>query len=161
MTKWIALAAAALGLLFGAFLWGFSRGKAAIPPPEIVRDTVTIRDTVTFTEPSFIYRYITDTLEVEVVTVERDTVVAMLPREEVTYQDSSYTAIVSGIRPKLDYLAIYPEVKYITEVQRVEVPKTNRWGLGLQAGWGGVLADGKLATGPYIGVGISWNLATW
>ena len=161
MTRYAITFAGALALLGGAVLWGYSRGKAAIPPPEIVRDTVTFRDTIAFAEPYPVYHYITDTLEVEVVTVQRDTVVAMLPREEVTYQDSSYTAIVSGIRPKLDYLAIYPEVKYITEVQRVEVPKANRWGLGLQAGWGGVLADGKLATGPYIGVGISWNLATW
>lgn len=152
---------AAFSLLVSAYCLGLRRGKGQTPPPEIVRDTVTLRDTVRVEVPKVVTSYIVDTLTLEVLTVQHDTVVAMLPREEVTYQDSTYTAIVSGIRPKLEYLAIYPEVKTITVTERYEVPKATRWGLGLQAGWGGVLAGGKLATGPYLGVGISWNLATW
>lgn len=155
------MAAVALALASAAFLFGRHQGMALRPQPEIIRDTVTVRDTIKVPEPCLIYQRVTDTLEVEVITVERDTVIAMLPREEVTYQDSTYTAIVSGIRPKLDYLAIYPETKYITVTERYEVPRNTHWGIGIQAGWGGAIADGKLVTSPYIGVGVSYNILTW
>lgn len=152
---------AALALLGGAFLWGYSRGRATIPPPEIVRDTVTFRDTIEVDAPRIVTSYIVDTLTMEVITVQHDTILATLPREEVTYQDSTYTAIVSGIYPRLDSLAIYPrrEVVTIHTTERVTVPR--RWGIGLQAGYGGVLAEGKIATGPYIGVGVTYNIFGW
>lgn len=155
------MAAVALALAGAAFLFGRHQGMALRPWPEIIRDTVTVRDTIKVPEPCLIYQRVTDTLEIEVITVERDTVIAMLPREEVTYQDSTYTAIVSGIRPKLDYLAIYPETKYITVTERYEVPRNTHWGIGVQAGWGGVIAGGKIVTAPYIGVGVSYNILTW
>lgn len=129
-----------------------------------VRDTLYIRDTLiaeVAAAPCYIYRTEEVVIPVHDTIVARDTIYAAVERTTLRYEDSTYTAIVSGIYPRLDSLAIYPRKEVITIHTTEQVPKANRWGFGLQAGYGGVLADGKLATGPYIGVGISWNLATW
>lgn len=151
---------AALALLGG----GFALGRRTAPPapePSVVRDTVTVRDTVEIPVPVPVDRRITDTLEVEVVTTVRDTVLAMLPREEVRYEDSTYTAIVSGVRPRLDYLAIYPERQVVTVTEVLHVPTSRRWSVGVQAGYGIAMAGGQLHPAPYIGVGISYNFFGW
>jgi len=152
---------AAVSLLVAAYCCGLHRGKAAAPAPEIIRDTVVLRDTIVTLEPVIVTQRVTDTLEIEVLTVQHDTITAYLPREEVTYEDSSYTAIVSGVQPRLDYLAIYPEVRTITVTETINVPTAQRWGIGLQAGYGLTLADKKICAAPYIGVGVSWNLLTF
>lgn len=129
-----------------------------------VRDTLYLRDTLiaeVAAAPCYIYRTEEVVIPVHDTIVARDTIYAAVERTTLRYEDSTYTAIVSGIYPRLDSLAIYPRKEVVTIHTTERVPKANRWGFGLQAGWGGVLADGKLATGPYIGVGISWNLATW
>lgn len=151
----------ALALAGAAFFIGQHRGKSLRPEPVIERDTVTFRDTIEVDAPRIVTSYIVDTLTMEVITVQHDTVLAYLPREERTYEDNSYTAIVSGVQPRLDYLAIYPETKYITVTERYEVPRNTHWGIGVQAGWGGVIAGGKIVTAPYIGVGVSYNILTW
>lgn len=155
-----ALIAAALMvlLLAGAYLLGMRRGRSCVPPPEIRRDTVTVRDTVEIPVPVPVERRITDTLEVEVVTTVRDTVLALLPREEVRYEDSTYTAIVSGVRPRLDYLAIYPERQIVTVTEVLHAPAARRWSVGVQAGYGIALAGGRLHPAPYVGVGVSFNI---
>lgn len=155
-----ALIAAALMvlLLAGAYLLGMRRGRSLVPPPEIRRDTVTVRDTVEIPVPVPVERRITDTLEVEVVTTVCDTVLAMLPREEVRYEDSTYTAIVSGVRPRLDYLAIYPERQVVTVTEVLHVPTSRRWSVGVQAGYGIALAGGQLHPAPYVGVGVSYSI---
>lgn len=151
---------AALALLGGGFALG---RRTAPPPPEpsVVRDTLRLRDTVRVPVPVPVEHRVTDTLELEVVTTVHDTVVAMLPREEVRYEDSTYTAIVSGIRPRLDYLAIYPERQVVTVTEVVTVPTSRRWSLGVQAGYGLALAGGQVRPAPYVGVGVSFNLASW
>lgn len=153
---------AALALLGG----GFAVGRRTAPVEVIreTRDTLYLRDTLiaeVAAAPCYIYRTEEVAIPVHDTIVARDTIYAAVERTTLRYEDSTYTAIVSGIYPRLDSLAIYPRKEVITIHTTERVPKANRWGLGLQAGYGGVLADGKLATGPYIGVGISWNLATW
>lgn len=153
---------AALAIFGGGFLLG--RGHRPAPVVTETRDTLYIRDTLiaeVAAAPCYIYRTEEVVIPVHDTIVARDTIYAAVERTTLRYEDSTYTAIVSGIYPRLDSLAIYPRKEVITIHTTERVPKANRWGFGLQAGWGGVLADGKLATGPYIGVGISWNLATW
>ena len=158
----IAIGVAVATALVG-YLIGYGRGKADIPEPEIVRDTLRIRDTLVVEVDRPVTQRIIDTIEVEVIATRtvHDTVLATLPREERTYQDSSYTAIVSGIRPRLDYLAIYPEKEIVTVTETIQVPKANRWGLGLQAGYGFTVQGGKVQHAPFLGVGISYNIVTW
>lgn len=145
------------------FLIGYERGRSLIPEPEIIRDTLHLRDTLIVEVDRPVTQRIIDTLEVEVIATRtvHDTILATLPREERTYQDSSYTAIVSGIHPRLDYLAIYPEKEIVTITEKIQVPKANRWGLGIQAGYGFTVQGGMVKHGPYVGVGISYNIATW
>ena len=63
------------------------------------------------------------------------------------YRTDSYRAWVSGYRPSLDSIWVYPERIYIKE-------KSRRWGIGLSAGYG----IGKNGLSPYVGVGVYWRI---
>lgn len=83
-----------------------------------------------------------------------DTVVQ---REQAYYEDSLYRAWVSGYRPRLDSLMVFPKTVYQTvtnDIYHTITPKKKRWGLGLQAGYG-------YPGGWYVGCGISYNLWQW
>lgn len=83
-----------------------------------------------------------------------DTVVK---REQTYYEDSLYRAWVSGYRPRLDSLQIFPKTVYqnvTNDIYHTVTPKKKRWGLGLQAGYG-------YPGGWYVGAGISCNLFMW
>ena len=79
-------------------------------------------------------------------------------REQTYYEDSLYRAWVSGYRPRLDSLMVFPKTVYQTVTNdiyhTVKVRDTRRWGLGLQAGYG-------YPGGFYVGAGVSWNLFMW
>ena len=83
-----------------------------------------------------------------------DTVVG---REQAYYEDSLYRAWVSGYRPRLDSLQIFPKTVYqnvTNDIYHTIIPKKKRWGLGLQAGY-------SYPGGWYIGAGVSHNLFMW
>ena len=78
-------------------------------------------------------------------------------RERAYYEDSLYRAWVSGYRPRLDSLMVFPRTVYRTvtnDIYHTIVPKKKRWGLGLQVGYG-------YPFGMYAGVGVSYNLWHW
>ena len=78
-------------------------------------------------------------------------------REQAYYEDSLYRAWVSGYRPRLDSLRIFPRTVYQTvtnDIYHTVIPKKKRWGLGLQAGYG-------YPGGWYVGAGVSCNLVMW
>lgn len=107
-------------------------------------------DTVRISSPLVLLtRTTTDTIHLRDTIRIDDTLV--LPRQEVTYQDSLYRVTISGYRPRLDKLEIYPRT--ITHTLTPQL-KPKRWGIGLQAGYG-------LPYGPYIGLGVSYNLLQW
>lgn len=155
---------AALAIFGGGFLLGRGHRPAPVEVIKETRDTLYLRDTLiaeVAAAPCYIYRTEEVVIPVHDTIVARDTIYAAVERTTLRYEDSTYTAIVSGIYPRLDSLAIYPRREVITihTTERVTVPR--RWGIGLQAGYGGVLAEGKIATGPYIGVGVTYNLVGW
>jgi len=83
-------------------------------------------------------------------------------REQAYYEDSLYRAWVSGYRPRLDSLMVFPKTVYQTVTNDIYhpvaiKPKRKRWGLGLQAGYG-FYPD---QSGFYVGVGVSYNLWQW
>ena len=85
-----------------------------------------------------------------------DTVVM---REQAVYEDSLYRAWVSGYRPRLDSIEVYPKTVYQTVTNDIYHPvviksKKKRWGFGLQAGYG-------YPGGFYVGGGISYDLWQW
>lgn len=73
------------------------------------------------------------------------------------YKGENYEAWVSGYHPALDSILVFPETRYITKEVKVQ-RKPTRWGIGIQAGYGISLPDGRPQAAPYIGIGISYNL---
>lgn len=97
--------------------------------------------------PLLVFR-LTDTMRIG------DTVVY---REQAYYEDSLYRAWVSGYRPRLDSLMVFPKTVYQTvtnDIYHTIAPKKKRWGLGLQAGYG-------YPGGFYFGGGINYNIFQW
>jgi hypothetical protein len=97
--------------------------------------------------PLLVFR-LTDTMRIG------DTVVH---REQAYYEDSLYRAWVSGYRPRLDSLMVFPRTIYQTvtnDIYHTITPKKKRWGLGLQVGYG-------YPSGIYAGVGVSYDLWIW
>lgn len=161
----------ALALLFASFCLGrCSQPKSKSPPAEDVEFyTDTIIDTIPYLQPipvdSVVLRYETVKLPVDTailrndtVTIKQDSVYVKVPIEQKEYQDSTYHAWVSGFSVNLDSIYVYPMTVLTKESVKIRAP-TKRWGLGLHVGAGYYGSDKKF--GPYIGVGISYNILTW
>lgn len=84
----------------------------------------------------------------------KDTVVTevYVPISKYVFEDSLYRAEVSGYRVSLDKIELFS--RSTTTTVTVAPPKTKRFGLGVQAGYG----VGKNGLTPYIGVGVSYNI---
>ena len=80
-----------------------------------------------------------------------------LIRQEITYKDSTYTAVVGGIEPYLKSIEIYPKTIYVNNNTTTTVKVRSRFGLGVQAGYG----YGRNGLQPYVGVGVQYNLIQW
>lgn len=151
---------AVLMLLSGHFL---GRRTACTPEPECIvqTDTLRIRDTLIIEKPVPVEVRVVDTMLValtDTVTVN-DTVYLSLPRETKLYGDSTYTAQVSGYRPALDWIEVYPQTDVVTRT--IFVDSRKRWGFGLQAGYGAYVNAGQVRLAPYVGVGISYDILRW
>ena len=127
-------------------------------------DTLFVYDTIFVEKPVIKKVEIIDTLRLPVPITDtlmlHDTVLVHLPIEQRQYSDPRYTAWVSGYRPQLDSIHIYQQTQYITKEVKVAT-KPKRWGIGLQAGYGVSLHNGKVFPAPYIGVGLSYSIVSW
>lgn len=139
-------------MLFGALCLLFGTRKPS--PQEVIivkSDTIRVTDTVMVVKPQPIERKVVDTIVVHTTdTFEREVTVT-LPREEITYEDTAYRAVVSGYRPSLDSLTIYHQREYIKTTEQLPAP---RWSVSIQGGVG-VTPKGLQ---PYIGVGLTYRL---
>lgn len=148
----------ALVVFFSGFLVRECTYK--LPEPEIktIVDTLVVTDTLTITEFVEVRREVRDTMWIDVgdIITVHDTTYLPLPREYVTYQDSSYRAVVSGFRPRLEELEMYPQKEIVTiqTEKTIVVPDKKRFGVGIQAGYGITPAGFQ----PYLGVGLSYNI---
>lgn len=145
----------------------------------VFTDTLTVIDTIPYYKPvprdSVVIRYITETLpavsphedrptgqgqnseqsdstEVTVPSVPDDSVKVQIPITQKRYETDRYRAYVSGYRPSLDSLFIFPE----RQVVRIR-EKPRRWHVGVQAGYGVTPAGFQ----PYIGVGVSYDFLSF
>ena len=141
--------------LVASFLAGRqSAGENASVRIVVVRDTVT--DTIRSIRPVPVRTVIArhDTLLLPVIETRTDSVLVSLPVERKTYSDdSTYTAVVSGINPSLDSIEVYRQRVYETQTI-THYTKPSRISIGLQGGYG----YGRNGFSPYIGIGISYNL---
>lgn len=126
-------------------------------------DTLFIRDTIIELKPVAATVRKLDTIMIPVrdTVIIRDTTFMLIDREQKHYSSEDYEAWVSGYRPALDSIRVFPETKYITAEKIISVNSRKRWGLGLQAGYGVGLQGRKPIGTPYIGIGISYNLLQW
>lgn len=150
----------ALALLAVAFVIGRRTAPMPVITGERVQlDTLIIRDTITQEMPVYRTKWMRDTITLFV----HDTIPVYLPREVRIYEDSTYRAEVSGVFPSLDRIDIYQQEKTITiQVEKqVAVPVRQRWGIGLQAGYGAHISGSSVAFSPYIGIGITYNFISW
>lgn len=118
-------------------------------------DTVFVMDTVTVTRPVETVRWLVRTDTVTVVTLDRDTVRIEAPVERKIYQDSTYRAVISGIRPTLDSITVYRST--VTVMRTVREP-AKRWTFGATAG-PAVIADlnGSVRAGAGIAIGLTYH----
>ena len=80
-----------------------------------------------------------------------------LIRQEITYKDSTYVAVVGGIEPYLKSIEIYPKTIYVNNNTTTTIKVRSRFGLGVQAGYG----YGRNGLQPYVGMGVQYNLIQW
>ena len=120
-------------------------------------DTLVIRDTIVSYKPKYITKRVVDTAYVPVpeYIVRNDTIVAVLEREQVMWEDSLARVYASGINPQVDSVMHYRTEKVINHIIPVKVQ--SRWGVGVQGGVG----VGKGGLTPYVGVGVQYNILTW
>lgn len=166
MKTWEYILVAIAGAVLIGFLSGFG-GYAFGKRARIVqRDTITrveLRvDTHKVFVPKLVVQKIIDKEYIPVVDTMRihDTIFVALEREQKEYADSEYRAIVSGIRPSLDFIEVYPKTKIITQTITLSPEhKPTRFGIGAQVGFGASygIINKKMDCGPYIGIGMSYN----
>ncbi|MDO4165551.1 MAG: hypothetical protein Q4D56_14395 [Bacteroides sp.] len=130
-------------------------------PKEAYVDTVrtTYVDTIAYYKPipkdSFVVRYVLRELPTaDSVDGGVDSVKVVVPITQKRYEDSTYTAYVSGYMSSLDSFKLYPRREVTTITRRTA---TKRWSIGVQAGYG-MQFGGTLRFAPYVGIGLTYNL---
>lgn len=104
--------------MFG-FLAGRCSGHDHFPSGKegfVTTDTLTLRDTIREAFPMVVDVTISeDDIEIPVSDIViRDDSLVVLPIEVKTYEGDNYRAQVSGYRPQLDWIEVFPETRYIT-----------------------------------------------
>lgn len=133
---------------------GYGYGRWGARVSTSVADTVRIRDTVRDSIPypviETVVQEIPELFPVYI-TLEGDTiqepVYIPVPISQKEYQTENYRAWVSGYKPSLDSVWVYPEKIIIRE-------KSRRWGIGVMVGYG----IGRNGLSPYVGVGGYWRV---
>ena len=122
---------------------------------------VTVVDTVVCRYPvavdSLVVRYVRvrvpvvrDTLH----SICTDTIQVDMPITQKRYEDSTYTAWVSGYEPSLDSIRVYARKEVVT-INKVTKEPLNRFVVSFNVGYGLTPQNGLQ---PYIGVGVGYKL---
>lgn len=151
----IITAAISAVLVFGI---GFLVGRCTSHPEQVEilrRDTVTVTDTIVreIPVPRTVTRVRIDTCYLP---VPGDTVrvPVAVPIQRKEYRTAEYRAVVEGYRPELVEMEVYRQTNTVTVTPAIAKP--NRWGVGIQVGYGLTPRTGRLE--PYIGIGVQYNL---
>lgn len=111
-------------------------------------DTLVIRDTHVIEKPVLVERKVTDTMLVAVndTTIVNDTVFVALPRESRIYKGEEYLAEISGYKPSLDRIEVYPKTLVISRTETTT--KRNSLALGMEVAY---------STRPYIPIYLEYE----
>lgn len=130
------------------FFFGYNSGSKSndiFNESDTIRIRDTIRDSIPYPVIETVVQVVPELFPVYI-TLEGDTIhepvyipVTITQKE---YTTDNYRAWVSGYKPSIDSVWVYPEKIYIKG-------KTRRFGIGLIAGYG----VGKNGLSPYVGVG--------
>ena len=152
-----------VGMLLVVAFWGWLRPVDTAPEGNREKDTATFVDTIPYFVPvprdSILVKYViarlpsavNDSVGSHAVdTVHRsDSVAVAIPITQKVYEDSTYRAYVSGYRPRLDSLFLFPRTQIITVRE-----KPRRWNIGVGAGYGLTPRGFQ----PFVGVTVSYTL---
>jgi len=125
-------------------------------------DTIVFRDTLRLPAPAPESAVIIRTDTVRLLLPERpDSVNVALPISQVHYSDSMAEAWVSGFRPRLDSLRVFPVsrtvVRTINRSLTLPQSRTPRWHIGVTAG----ATATPSGFSPGISVGITYSLVSF
>ena len=127
---------------------------------KVIRDTTIVvhYDTIKITKPIYIKEKIVDTMLVAINDTIRlnDTTFIALPITQKEYKEANlYRVLVSGYKPNLDLIEVYP--KTITEtITNTVYKKPTKFGIGISVGYGVGLANPVKAT-PFVGISLNYN----
>ena len=161
MKKWIVCFVLVCSLCLN-WLLCCENGKGRIEG-RIKTDTVrvTVVDTVVCRYPvavdSLVVRYVRVMVPVVRDTLHpicTDTIQVDVPITQKRYEDSTYTAWVSGYEPSLDSIRVYSRKEVITINKTIKEPP-NRFVISLNIGYGLTLQHGLQ---PYVGIGLGCKL---
>jgi len=126
-----------------------------------IRDTTIVvkLDTVKIVKPIYISQKVIDTLLVPITDTLRqnDTLYVPIPKTQRYYsKDSLYRAWVSGYKPNLDSIQVFPKTIYSTIINTV-YKKPSRIGIGVTAGYGAFYSNKQINFGPGVIVGLQFK----
>lgn len=128
--------------------YGYGRRGARLSTP--LADTIRIRDSIPYLVIETVVQEIPELFPVYITLggdTIREPVYIPVPITQKEYSTDNYRAWVSGYKPSLDSVWVYPEKIIIRE-------KPRRWGIGVIAGYG----IGQNGLSPYVGVGGYWRV---
>ena len=132
-------------------------------PQEPKVDTLFIFDTIVSEKPIYKEKRITERILVPVTDTIRvkDTLYLYAEREQIHWKDSLSDVYASGIDVNVDSVLHYVPMKVVTETTEIIIKMKPKWSIGVHAGYGAFANNGQIATSPYVGVGVSYNLFSW
>lgn len=138
--------------------------RLILPQKERV-DTLVIYETKLVEKPVFVEKKVIEKVPVPVPVSDtmmvHDTIYVYMDREQVHWQDSLSDVYASGYDVQVDSVRHNIQTQVITKERDVIVKVKPKWSVGVHAGYGAFANNGQIATSPYIGVGVSYNLFSW
>jgi hypothetical protein len=125
-------------------------------------DTVVIRDTIREYHP-VVKEILTTRISVDTLRLPGDTVfiAVEVPIEKRVYESSDYRAEISGFKPSLDLIEVYPKTKIVNTTQTLRISDPRRWGIGPYIGYGFSAQNGKVIGIPTVGISLQYQLIQW
>ena len=152
-----------LGIITGLLITCFCLNRKIKQLSTVKTDTLELRDTtidtLVFRNPEFIFTQKIRTDSVRIMENDSNSIkiisdsIVEVPITQNIYQDSTYTAYVSGYNPKLDSIRILNQTIIEERTITKEVNKAKKWGWSVGVGTGYDVLHQK----PYVGVGIVYG----